>query len=113
MTDRSSPSVGRVKTRREFIKGIAAVTAAASSPVFTSGAWAQDRKVTIFVLSDASDATMKHPPIRWAVGQLQSVACPYDSLTHVNRRPMQLIPDGSGSSILTNDYCLPLCLRRE
>lgn len=72
MTDKGNQSVGRVKTRREFIKGIAAVTAAASSPAFTSGAWAPSRKVTIFVLSDASDTTVKRPPVRWAVGQLQS-----------------------------------------
>jgi hypothetical protein len=64
-----------LKTRREFIQGMAcvtgAITAGISGPAFSSGTWAS-RKVTLFVLSDASDSTLRHPPIRWALEQLQN-----------------------------------------
>jgi hypothetical protein len=71
MVDKRSQSLQRVKTRRRFFKNIATVTAAVSCPRLNAEAWTQGRKITVFVLSDPSDATMTRPPVRWAVGQLQ------------------------------------------
>lgn len=66
----SSRQTGVEQTRREFIQQAARLTVVASSPAFT--AQAQGRTVTIFVLSDASDATVERPPVRWAIGQLRA-----------------------------------------
>ena len=57
-------------TRREFIKETVALAAVLSGPASAVGPWS-GRKVTLFVLADASDRTMSQAPIRWAVGQLQ------------------------------------------
>ena len=63
-----------LKTRREFIQDMACVTGAVtvglSGTAFSGDPWS-GRRVTLFVLADASDRTMSQSPIRWAVGQLQ------------------------------------------
>ncbi|MFC1766896.1 hypothetical protein ACFL6U_33080 [Planctomycetota bacterium] len=59
-------------SRRDFIKETAFFTAMLTSPVIATGPWS-GRKVTVFVLADASDRTLSQLPIRWAVGELQNV----------------------------------------
>lgn len=75
MGDTRKQSVEPLKTRREFIQDMAcvtgAITAGISGPVFSRGTWS-GRKVTLFVLSDASDSTLQQPPIRWALEQLRN-----------------------------------------
>jgi len=59
----------RRESRRKFIQGAAAAVAAASQPL-RSNAFAQTRKVNIFVHSDASDSSVRQEPVRWAVEEL-------------------------------------------
>ena len=61
----------RGDSRRKFIRKAATLAAVTSQPLFTGGAWAQGRKVAIFVHSDASDASVRQPPVRWAVAELR------------------------------------------
>ena len=74
MDDKIEQSSEHFETRREFLQDMAcaagAITTGLSVPAFSRGPWS-GRKVTLFVLADASDRTMSQPPIRWAVAQLQ------------------------------------------
>lgn len=61
----------RGKTRRQFIQTASAITAAASAQIVAPRVWAQNRRATIFLLSDASDSSVDAPPVQWAAGQLR------------------------------------------
>ncbi len=61
----------RGRSRRKFIRDAAAAALAASQPLHSAQTLTQDRKVAIFVQSDASDSSVRQEPVRWAVGELR------------------------------------------
>lgn len=71
MDDNRSQSSRHGESRRKFIRDAAALASLASNPLLPAGAFAQGRRVSVFVHSDASDASIHQPPVQWAVGELR------------------------------------------